>query len=163
MNHDHKPTAAHFYDFDRTFTITDFGTQIIALCDPFCSYERCNCDGPGELVATLRNQNNAYQLVIDALGGEARKQMIANHLQKANQKCQKRFIVSTSYYNIPAKEWGDFIFTTFQVGGLGWLVPRDIVLTLDDPGEGIAADKGAVVAETLAGISLTAEYGIFMD
>jgi len=72
-------------------------------------------------------------------------------------------VVSTSWYSLNAANWAYFISKVFDVANLTSFVPLASILTLDDPGAGIAANKGALMAAYLSGKNWSIHDGLFVD
>lgn len=153
------------YDFDKTLVTNSFGAIILDICDPDCSYERCKCDRAGKLTKALlaMDEKDRNEALMTTFGGQDRLDRLRQHLVDSEARCIKRYMVSTSWYTVPGKDWGDFIFETLKLVGLEKFFPRENILTLADPGEGMAADKGSVIADKLAELGLAVEEAIFMD
>ena len=64
---------------------------------------------------------------------------------------------------MPAEAWANFIYETLKIAGLDEYFPLEKILPLDDPGEGVAADKGAVIRAKLSELNLDASDAIFAD
>ena len=54
-------------------------------------------------------------------------------------------IVSTSWYPITADQWQEYLYYVSDLLGLGFL--KQEILTVDDPGPGLSADKGTKIQE----------------
>ena len=54
-------------------------------------------------------------------------------------------IVSTSWYPITADQWQEYLFHVSKLLGLGFL--KEEILTVDDPGPGLSADKGKKIRD----------------
>ena len=54
-------------------------------------------------------------------------------------------IVSTSWYPITADQWQEYLYYVSDLLGLGFF--KEEILTVDDPGPGLSADKGAKIRE----------------
>ena len=54
-------------------------------------------------------------------------------------------IVSTSWYPITADQWQEYLYYVSNLLGLGFV--KEEILTVDDPGPGLSADKGAKIRE----------------
>ena len=152
------------YDFDKTMVVNSFGEAILLdYCDPNCSYESCDCTGDDDLANALKNSDDPEALVLETFGGQERLDRVKNHFETLVDAGVDLYIVSTSWYAVPATAWANFIFATLEYAGLEQYFPIETILTLDDPGEGEAADKGLVIREKLEELGLDASDAIFSD
>ena len=152
------------YDFDKTMVVNSFGEAILLdYCDPNCSYESCDCTGDDDLTNALKNSDDPEALVLETFGAQERLDRVKNHFETLVDAGVDLYIVSTSWYAVPAKAWANFIFATLEYAGLEQYFPMETILTLDDPGEGEAADKGLVIREKLEELDLDASDAIFSD
>jgi hypothetical protein len=152
------------YDFDKTMVIDSFGERVLLdLCDPMCDYTACTCTGDDDLANALKNSENPEALVLATFGGQERLDLLKAHFKTVTDSGVSLYIVSTSWYGVPAQGWANFIFASLVYAGLDIYFPMEIILPLDDPGSGIAADKGAVIRSKLAELNFEASDAIFAD
>mmetsp|Transcript_3391 Transcript_3391/g.6343 ORF Transcript_3391/g.6343 Transcript_3391/m.6343 type:complete len:510 (+) Transcript_3391:4656-6185(+) len=152
------------YDFDRTLVTSSYGEAIILQCDPACSYASCECTGVDQLTNYLTsNVTDPQASVISAFGGQRRVDQLQNHLQKLADADISFYVVSTSWYLIPAAEWAKFIYAALEIAGLEGYFPLENIISLDDPGEDIPANKGAAIRTKLSELNLLPSDAIFVD
>merc|ERR1719295_725969 len=70
-------------------------------------------------------------------------------------------IVSTSWYPITADQWQEYLYHVSELLGLGFL--KEEILTVDDPGPGLSADKGKKIREDNKNIDVFLDNAMFAD
>ena len=81
---------------------------------------------------------------------------IIDFLEELRSKSITVKIVSTSWYPITADQWQEYLYHVSELLGLGFL--KEEILTVDDPGPGLSADKGKKIRE-----DKNVEPPIFLD
>jgi len=157
------PITVAMYDFDKTMVTNSFGEVILLECDPSCNYEACTCVGEDQLSNQLTSKADPLAAVVETFGGQERMDRMKSHFETLEAAGVDLYIVSTSWYAVTAEEWAKFIFTTLETAGMDSFFPLDKILTLADPGEGVAADKGQVIRDKLAEIGVAPNQALFAD
>ena len=75
-----------------------------------------------------------------SLGGEERLKEMRNFLDDLRKDNISVKIVSTSWYPITEAQWQEYLFYVSDILELGF--SKDEILAVEDPGEGLSADKG---------------------
>lgn len=152
-----KPVSAVFLDFDGTTIVTnDFSEGLLKLCQENSS---SGCADENELAAMLDDVPMAN--VTEVMGGQDRLARVQDMLETLRSTDKEVFILSTSWEPVPGIEWAKYILKFSEMAELGF--DMDHILSLDDPGVGISADKGAVAAETLESLGLEPDDALFAD
>ena len=156
---------AVFYDFDRTLVVSSFGEEVLLkLCDPDCNYESCECTGTMDMTDALASAEDARALVLRAFGGEGRLARLQKHLDLLKRCHVDVYMISTSWFQVPANAWSNFIWTVFKYANIqDYFGSKDAILTLDDPGEALASDKGASIRTKMDELGLNPNQAIFAD
>eukprot|EP00483_Globobulimina_turgida_P000850 UN00851 len=150
-------TRVLFYDFDKTLTIKSWGGPIRDICNNTLNGTR-SCDQMGDMVDTLQAFDNPQNASIYAFGNTSRINRLKAHFDNVlgeDSSIEKFYILSTSWMPVPASEWAAFIYQTLVYVGLDAYFPLENILTLDDPGPGNSADKGAKAQITLTELGIT--------
>eukprot|EP01084_Bolivina_argentea_P314990 545630_1 len=157
-------TKVAFYDFDKTMTVFSWGGVIRDLCNASASL---TCTNNEDMVTALDSLGDAEANVTAAMGGTDRINRLIEHfttVMATASSIDNIFILSTSWAPVPAEGWKNFIFRNFELAGLDTIFPKEKILTLDDPGVGIPADKGSVAEAKLVELGVTeASACIFSD
>ena len=94
------------------------------------------------MVKEVMGNETATQILEDSLA-EGIKYFLAD-LRAKNVAVK---IVSTSWYPITEAQWREYLFYVSETTGLGFR--REEILTLNDPGPGLSADKGQKIREDM--------------
>ena len=78
--------------------------------------------------------------LVKSMGGPERLKKIQNFLDDLRDTNVTLKIVSTSWYPITEEQWQEYLAYVSNVMELGFL--KDEILAVEDPGEGLSADKG---------------------
>ena len=92
------------------------------------------------MVKIIDGNDTATEILVNSLSTG-----IANFLKNLRSKSISVKIVSTSWYPITADQWQEYLYYVSNLLGLGFV--KEEILTLDDPGPGLSADKGAKIRE----------------
>ena len=92
------------------------------------------------MVKIIKGNDTATEILLNSLSTG-----IANFLKKLRSKSISVKIVSTSWYPITADQWQEYLYYVSNLLGLGFF--KEEILTVDDPGPGLSADKGAKIRE----------------
>lgn len=165
-----SPLKVLFFDFDKTLVVGS-SDVLLSACDPTGNCQNytppvaCTCNGTNVygdfLVANASSRVLAEGDVL--FNGTDRRDRIAQTFALAKSLGIELKVVSTSWYHISAANWAYFISKTFDIANLTQYIPLSSILALDDPGENIPADKGALIATYLSGKNWSAHDGLFVD
>eukprot|EP01084_Bolivina_argentea_P272481 463948_1 len=161
-------TKVAFFDFDKTTTIYGIGGTVLKECQGGAEYgeDDTTCSAVGELTTFFNNMANPTLTATMALGNDSRIARLKESYARAaddDSTIDNIYILSTSWKPVPAAEWASFIHEVFRLGGITEFVEANI-LTLEDPGEGYTADKGAVLQAKLDELKITDQNAcIFSD
>lgn len=170
-----KKIKIAMYDFDKTIVRNSLGEDVLNKCKATLGGE---CSEAGQMEKTWNDMftknetlgkyyfNYGIQddfVYYTAGNGKTRLDRLVLHLKRLQDKKIGLYMVSTSWEKVPAKEWANFIIAVFKSVGINKFFDADKVLTLDDPGPGIPADKGAVIEKKLKELSLRPDDAIFVD
>jgi len=166
------PLKVVFFDFDKTLVV---GSSDVLLdsCDPtgncrtYTPAAACTCNA-SHIFGDFLVSNNSSAVLAEGkndvlFNGTDRRDRIAQTFALIKSKGIELKVVSTSWYAIPAASWAYFISKVFDIANLTQYIPLENILALDDPGAGISADKGALMASYLANKSWSAHDGLFVD
>ena len=92
------------------------------------------------MVKIIDGNDTATEILVNSLS-----MGIANFLKNLRSKSISVKIVSTSWYPITADQWQEYLYYVSNLLGLGFV--KEEILTVDDPGPGLSADKGAKIRE----------------
>ena len=92
------------------------------------------------MVEIIKGNDTATEILLNSLSTG-----IVNFLKKLRSKSISVKIVSTSWYPITADQWQEYLYYVSNLLGLGFF--KEEILTVDDPGPGLSADKGAKIRE----------------
>ncbi|KNC84538.1 hypothetical protein SARC_03241 [Sphaeroforma arctica JP610] len=152
-----KPVSVIFLDFDGTTIVNnDFSEELLTLCQ---EESTTNCASEGELASMLDDMPMAN--ITEVMGGEERLARVQDMLETLRSTDKEFFILSTSWEPVPGTEWAKYIHKFSDMAELGF--DMDHILSLDDPGVGISADKGAFAAETLESMGFLPDDALFAD
>jgi len=139
-----------YLDFDKTITINGYSETVRnQLCKqgypskPTSPTEACtdfDSNDKMAMVKVIKGNDTVTGILRSSLSkgiedflGELRSQGIIVKM------------VSTSWYPITADQWQEYLYHVSQILGLGF--PKEDILTVDDPGPGLSADKGAKIRD----------------
>jgi len=167
-----NPLRVTFWDFDETLTVGTVGDPFIALCDPNCAAYfpnvSCTCNVTTNYFGDWLVNNSTESARILAspdivFNGTDRRDRLAQTLALLQSKGIQTVVVSTAWYYMNSSSWGYFLSKVFNIAGLDTYFPLANILTLNDPGYCISANKSAVIANYLAKNNWLPENGLFMD
>ena len=92
------------------------------------------------MVKIIDGNDTATEILVNSLSTG-----IANFLKNLRSNSISVKIVSTSWYPITADQWQEYLYYVSNLLGLGFV--KEEILTVDDPGPGLSADKGAKIRE----------------
>merc|ERR1711894_48997 len=166
------PVKNVYLDFDNTLTVDGFSEVVRnAFCktekypDCFCG-EMCN-DTMG-LVNTLYEGTDLNGLPFDpvanlthSFGGSERVTRIKGFLNRLRSKNGNIKIVSTSWAPVSEEQWKEYLINVTGTFNLGF--DEDSTLSLEDPGPGKSADKGAVIQLDMTEEDIEFSEALFAD
>jgi len=149
------PLKAVFLDFDGSTVIDNtFSPDNIAQCkaiQPGC---------PGAALAGVMANTSAATVTMH-LGGSYRQAAIRQWLQELRSAGILVYMLSTSFAPISGESWCLYLQEFSKLAQFDF--PAQQLICLDDPGEGIAANKGAAIETTMASLGLEAGNAILLD
>jgi hypothetical protein len=142
------------------------GAEVISKCDARCldySSSACDCD----LVKFLEGipDNKKYVMGVKGIGGEQRLKLLERMLEGLQKQGVLLRVLSTSSGHINSTNWATFIARYLELASpiLANAFPIERIITLDDPGDDIAADKGGTCEEFLTALRWSPHNGILVD
>jgi hypothetical protein len=159
-----------FWDFDKTITVKSFGSFYLDKCDVNCrnytSYS-CTCNATVNYFGDFYTTNFSGQALngsdMVGLNGTDRRDRFIQTLQHITSKGVIIRLLSTSWAWVRNDSWAYFINEVMKDAGLNQWFNSTNILTLDDPGEGIPADKGGRAKAFMAANGFVGEEGILID
>jgi hypothetical protein len=163
------PLKVVFFDFDRTLTVGST-SPFLALCDPNCALYApavaCTCNQTTKELGDFLVDHFASRVLGEPdifLNGTDRRNRLQLTMAFLKSENVQLKMLSTSWYHQSADNWQYFIHKVLTLAGLAQYFPLANILTLADPGENIAADKGSVMQKFLASKGWTKQNGLFVD
>jgi len=164
------PVRVVFFDYDKTLIVGSSGDTLLAICDPNCvSYTpavACTCNQTTTAFGDFLVANLASRVLGDSdilFNGVDRRDRLAQTFALILTHGVEIKILSTSWYDLSAGAWQYAIHKMLDVANLSSYIPLKNILTLADPGDGIAADKGTVMQTYLATRGWGPHNGLFCD
>jgi len=149
------PLKVAFFDFDKTLTVASFGDYYLGKCGSECviynvsNSTSCPCNAStnafGDFFANnfmTPNQALDGPDMLGINGTDRRDRLLQTFGVLASNGVMIR-VLSTSWYSINAASWTYFLSKVFLAAGLDHYLNMSTILALDDPGAGLAADKGS--------------------
>jgi len=172
-----KKLRVVFWDFDKTITVGSFGDHYLTNCDPNCmnytSYS-CTCNATVNYFGDFYTSNYSGKVLggsgqalngsdMRGLNGTDRRDRLLVTLQHLAGNGVDIRMLSTSWVWIRNDSWAYFLNEVMKDAGInGWFNTSNI-MTLDDPGSGISADKGSKAKAYMDSKGWTGEEGILVD
>jgi hypothetical protein len=164
------PLRVVFIDFDRTLAAGNVGETLLNEWCPDCaSYTTppnpCGCNLDEMTFANMMAANASRVLAEGGkiINGTDRRDRLAQTFGLLQTKGIEIMILSTSWYSISATSWGNFIEKVLEIAGLTPYIARAQILTLDDPGLNIPANKTRVMENYLISQGWSRHEGLFVD
>jgi hypothetical protein len=166
-----------FWDFDKTITVASFGDHYLNLTDPSClsyngsygngSYGTCSLNDTVNHFGDLYTMNHAGQALngsdMKGLNGTDRRDRLIQTLQHLQGNNVIIRMLSTSWAWIGNNSWAYFLNEVMKDAGLNNYFNTTTILTLDDPGDSIAADKGGRAKAFMDANGWSNEEGLLID
>jgi len=160
-----------FFDFDKTLTIGST-SAILNLCDPsgncgtYTPNASCTCNQTTTALGQFLLTNISDRVLAEGdifFNGTDRRDRIAATFASLQSMGIELKVVSTASFAQNAANWQYYISKVFDVANLTQYIALGDILTLDDPGLNIPADKGTLIAAYLASKNWTMHNGLFAD
>jgi len=157
-----------FYDFDETLVVGVTGSTYLGFCGGNCTTYTptgpCPCNASTNAFGDFFAANySADTLGPTGFNGSDRRDRLVQEFQHLQANGVTLQVVSTSWYSINAAAWAYFLNTFFTLANISAYLNTSNIITLDDPGAGIAANKSAKMLQYLAQNSLTLHQSLFAD
>lgn len=168
-----------YLDFDETISTDKLSMHIRNI---FCATTNSSicpcgkgggiaCDDPDAMVKAIETlPNKGLPNITRSIGGEpkagymkiGRQAAMKSWLGRLRKAINGRvFIMSTSWYPVSAIQWKNFILYVSKKVEFGF--DAEHVLSIADPGPGLASDKGSVIKANMKKTGATFEKAIFAD
>merc|ERR1712198_436874 len=145
-----NPIDTVYLDFDKTITVNGYSEKVRNdLCQqkypskPTSPTEACTDFDASDAMAMVKiiegNDTETEKLRSSLTMG------IIDFLKELRSRNITVKIVSTSWYPITAEQWQEYLYHVSNLLGLGFL--KEEILTVDDPGPGLSADKGKKIRD----------------
>lgn len=153
------PLKVAFFDFDKTLAVGSVGDYFLGKCGPTClNYTvqgnppfPCPCTDNLTAFGDFFTNNYVNGSNNEALNGSLnlifngtdRRDRLLQTFKLLESKGVMIRILSTAWVSVNASMWTYFLDRVCFAGGLGQYLNSSTILALDDPGQGISADKGS--------------------
>lgn len=164
------PLRVAFYDFDKTLAVGSCGEAFLFACGSNCTTYTptgpCSCNATDTAFAEFLNATIAWRVLgepDEAINGTDRRDRLEQHFTLLQAQGVELKIISTSWYYQSATNWQNFLFAVMTIANLSSFFPKANILTLNDPGMNVTANKTALMASYLASRGWSKHNGLFVD
>jgi len=177
-----SPLKVVFWNFDKTLPIASVGHWLLTACggtnyfsDCGCSANNCtayNISGAGPCPCTVAvnsfadywnaKYNSSTSVDNQDFNGTDRLNAINATLNTLAAAGVRNVIMSTAWWHVTATMWANFLAAYLRTANLQMHFNNATILTVDDPGCNIPADKGSVIASYLATNGWSQHNGILV-
>lgn len=174
---DAKNPIKHLYlDFDHTITEDGFSGVLRGIVCGHQKYPNCTCTPKANkqctdtdettkkaMVTALHNlPNKGTGNLTKSFGGADRLSVMKSFIKDIRKTLNGNvFIVSTSWFPVSKLQWQTYLLEVSSMLDLGF--DADHVITLNDPGPGLSADKGAEIKANMAKTGIKFAEAVFAD